>query len=341
MAILKRAFAICGLVLLIGTLVMGIHTAAAQIGLIGGAQSIVPSGELPGAPVSNGIYVNTGDVLWFQITGPGGNMTFSFRMQMPDGRIYDSAQQGTSWTINGCGAAGGGYGTGIFFPTPGWLIGAQVISESAGLFNGTFYAQGYLLRSMPTGGNNTSCQNILAVSNYGVALFGCNSSSFFSVGWSVGGGCLIQSPLTGPGYPLNTNIGNPGAGSNLALTAIGAQQLRVIVNAVHFRLVTSAAAASRQVCITFGTAGGVILTTLCSAGTQAASQTVDYDFMAGPGGSCPATLITGTACLTGFSTYYPVQGGTDDSLATAITGIQAADQISNIWVKTLRWNEND
>jgi len=292
--------------------------------------------------VSNGISVDTSDVLWYQLTGAGGNMYFMFRMQLPDGSIYDSTVAGTSWNINGCGASGGGYGTGIFFPRRGILLAAQALSETAGIYNGMLYGQIYLLRSMPTGGNNTACQNIANIQNfYGVPLAGCNMTSFYSMGWTVGGGCLITSPVAGPGAPTNLNPSSPGAGANIALNARGSNAGRTQVVAIHFRLVTSATAASRQVCITFGTSGGTILNTLCAAGTQAASQTVDYDFQSGPGGSCPAALITGSGCVTGFANPYYLQGGVDDSWQSVITNIQSGDQVSDIWVKLLRWNETD
>lgn len=300
-------------------------------------------GGVGGAPTNIGIYVTTNDVLWFQYTGTFSGTVFqTFRILKTDGTIYSASIQGTAWSVT-CSPAANGQGTGIQVPVTGWLVGTESQINSGSVLSGQAYVNHYILNSMPTGGGTSTCVGTMATSNISTLLAGANTSQFFPVAWTAGGGNLIQSPLAGPGYPQNQSISNPAAGANVPLTTIGGGNLtqRTQVVAIHFRLVSSATVASRIVCITLGTSGGTVLTTACGIGTQAASQTVDYDFMIGSGSSCPTALITGTNCITPLPNNYFLQGGVDDSLATAITGIQATDQISNVWVKKLLWQEVD
>jgi len=319
----------------------------------GSSGSSSSSGGSLGSPVSNGIYVTTSDILWFQWTGfPGGNINHTFRIQTANcatgaatGAVYDAVAQGTAWTTNYTASIVGGMGTGKLFPVCGWLISAETKIAQAGVLQGPF-GQGWILSSMPAGGNTaTSVSTFNEITNGGSILFGANASSFFAIGWTVGGGSLIQSPLAGPGVPGNMSIGNPSSGVDLAATQISDASAsvpsahRIQVVAVHFRLVTAAVGGNRQPCINIGTSSVTAanaLTTSCSSGIQTASQTIDYDFAPG----LTPTCLPGVWCSNSLPPNFYLQA-VDGYIRTTIGNIQAGDQISNIWVKTLYWNEID
>lgn len=305
-----------------------------------------------GNPVSNGIYVTTNDILWFQFTGQAGlSIVHEFRIQKSDGTIYDSAAQGTGWTTTYTSSVTGGQGTGKAFPVSGWLIGAWAKIAGSGV-QSCIYGQAFIISSMPAGGGTAGSVNTFNdATNGATLLFGGNASSFFGLAWTVGGGTLANPPTTGPGCPGNFNPSNPGAGADLAATqvqdfssSVANGNHRVQLIAIHFRLVTSSSVASRIPCVLIGTSGlATTLTTVCSPSTQAASQTVDYDFISSGAGACPSALVTGTNCIVAGipNPYYFGPTGVDSFFKTSTTGIQAADQISNIWVKTLAWQEQD
>src|SRR5262249_11531480 len=150
---------------------------------------------------------------------------------------------------------------------------------------------------------------------------------------------LVNSPLLGPGFPVTVNPSNPAAGADFSNTFNSGQSstvnYRLQVQSVHFQLVSSATAGNRQVCLQWK-AGATVIWQACANGVQTASQTVLYDFM-------PGIAPSGTA---GLQFMVPLPAGfmlsnTNNILASSTTGILAGDQISNIQISLLAWNEND
>lgn len=301
----------------------------------GGASSIT------GSPVSNGIFVTTGDTIWFQYTGlPASGVVFNtFRIQKSDGTIYDATQQGTAWSVTcTAGSVGGGTGTGLVLPVSGWLIGATGLITSAGSLQGQTYGNIYILGSMPSGGGTGSCTGNLSTGQIGTLLMGANIASNFPMAWTVGGGNLVVSPLDGMGFPASVAPSNPSAGADWTNTFSTGQTntttYRIAVQSVHFILTSSATVANRQVCLQWKN-GATVIFQACANGVQTATQVVSYDFM-------PGIAPSGTA---GLQFMVPLPAGfmlsSNNILASSTTGIQVGDQISNIQISLMEWNEND
>src|SRR5262249_39275164 len=154
-----------------------------------------------GNPVSNGIYVTTSDVLWFQYKNATLSTFQTFRIQKADGTIYDATAQGTAWTVT----CSGQQGTGITVPVSGWLIfSTSYIWQLTGVKSGQMYGSIYLLPSMPAGGGTSSCVAGVTTATIGTLLSASGMNSFFPMSWMVAGGSLITSPLVGPGFPANS-----------------------------------------------------------------------------------------------------------------------------------------
>lgn len=296
-----------------------------------------------GSPVSNGIFVTTSDVLWFQYKNATLPTFQTFRIQKSDGTIYDASQQATAWTVT----CAGGQGTGILMPVQGWLISATAYISTAGLKSGQTYGSMFILRSMPAGGGVGSCVTGVTTATMGTQLLGSNMNSFYPISWVVAGGSLITSSLKGPGFSANnacpSTFACPAAGANLSTSSFSCSPsvnqsctgFRLKFNTIHFTLTTDGNAANRQVCLVLKTGGGAVVSQSCAVGVQTASTTFSYDFGAGIGSSSSATSLEFLSTLPANFQLSP----TATTLGTAISNIQVGDQISNVWISFLIWNE--
>jgi hypothetical protein len=292
--------------------------------------------------VSNGIWVNTSDVLWFQYTGtyPATSFYQTFRIQQPNGTIYNAGAAGTAWTVS-CTGTANGQGTGIQVPVAGWLIGTFSYPSSAtnSFVNGAIYAQHFILNAMPSGGGTSGCVNTLANSNYSVELAGSNFSTFYGVAWNVGGGNLIQSSVSGPGNPAQLTVSNPAAGADWTTTTTIPISVRFQVLAIHFTLTTGLTAGTRQVCFSWG--GSSLTNSVfnsCASITQALSTTVSYDFMVGVG----ASGVSGVEAIVPLpANWYISNNQANFSMGTHTTALQTTDQFSNIYIVGNEWQEVD
>src|SRR5262249_21976480 len=131
------------------------------------------------APVTNGQWVQTGDVIWFQYTSQNiGTRAIhaSTRILQPNGTISVTTLD-PSCALN----AVGGSGFGFTVSTPGWLQTATTYLVDGGFPQGSVYINIYILNSMPTGGTGTTCTNTLASAQIGALLVGQPSGSSYPV----------------------------------------------------------------------------------------------------------------------------------------------------------------
>ena len=294
-----------------------------------------------GSPVSNGIFVTTSDVLWFQYKNAIGPTFQTFRIQKSDGTIYDATEQATSWSVT----CAGQQGTGRLMPVSGWLISVTAYINGAGIKSGQTYGSMYILPSMPAGGGTGSCVAGLTTATLGTQLIGSNMNSFYPISWLVAGGALISSPLKVPGFYTNNacpaTFACPAAGANLSTAAFSCAAsgnctgFRVKFQTVHFTLTTDGNAANRQVCLVLKTGGGAVVSQSCAVGVQTASTTFSYDFAPGIGSSSSTVSLEYLTTLPANFQLSP----TATTLGTAISNIQVGDQISNVWISWLIWNE--
>lgn len=292
-----------------------------------------------GAAVSNGIFVTTSDILWNQWTGAfTADIYTSFRIQTADGTIYDSTAQGTSWTATACAGAGGGTGTGKTFPVSGWLINVTSLTQTTGIPLGQAYANFYILPTMPTGGTTANCVATLANANIGNLIMGAPVSSFYPMAWQAGGGNLVQPSISTIPFSATQTITTPGSAANFSNIAITTGGQRTCIQAVTFRLVTSASAGNRVAAIQV-TDGTFNFFWYIAPTAQVASTTEIYSFA--PGASAATTTIAGpiTVQTVPFNNGVPICTNNLGTLqiSSQFAGLLAGDQIDTIAVRVLKY----
>jgi hypothetical protein len=303
----------------------------------GGTLNVIYSGRMAtpasaNGAISNGIWVNTGDILWTQTTVPF-VATFGIfttaRILQPNGNVTNS-----SWTVASCAATfTGGWGTGQAMPVSGWLQSAMSLVTSGDFPQGSMYINHYLLGSMPTGGGNTSCASTITTANMETLLDGAPTGSVYPVSYPGSG---IVGPWTIPGFAKLVTLTNPSAGADFASSTYGANGVipgRWCVQGVFFKLVTSATVANRLPSIDVNYGGGTMQLVYAASTPQTASQTVFYSFA--PGTTSQQVFINGANYQTvPFSNGQPVcfNAGATGLVASATGNLQAGDQYSVITI---------
>lgn len=301
-----------------------------------------------GLPVSNGQWVNAGEVIWTQITSQAaGNISVTTVTRMLVPTSTGNALSISSNTVNPCSlATNGGFGFGYVAPTQGWLqsVGTQV--NTAGFPQGAFYIQHFIMPAMPSGGTSTTCTaSFTAFSQTSTAPLDCApTGSFFSVGF-VGTTAICNSPWSIPGFTTTQAITNPAAGAewSFAFPSGAANGARSCVQAVFFQLAASATVANRVVGLRllFGSSTPQIY--YISPTAQTASQTVQYSFA--PGTSATNYAPTATIIQTvPFNNGQPLcfnSGLSSPSIGTLTSGLQVGDQFSFISILLNVQNDND
>jgi hypothetical protein len=211
-------------------------------------------------------YISADDSLGMQ-TGTaqaGQTITIFIRILLPDGTIVPYQQ-----TVN---IPGQRTSTGYTFQlTEGFLLSVTVASNNFSGAGAT-YVSLFLSRGYVTGGATTQvlCQGYV--------------SGLYPLSWPNG---LITPPWDGRGRIRSITGTTPGAGVNVSEVVPLGALWRLM--AFQVRLVTSAAAATRGMVLTFDD-GTNVFASVATTVTQAASLTTVYSFIDGVNG--PGTLGT-------------------------------------------------
>jgi hypothetical protein len=309
--------------------------------------NVVYSGRLAptpplGTPVSNGQWVNAGEVLWTQHTtlGIGAAQVFAtYRLQTITGSTITANANLTCSFVTA-----GGYGIGFVVPQSGYLNGFTSYLFTAGFPQGTDYINLYVLGSMPPGSvdANTAGGNCLssltsANINGGMLLTGSPSGSAYPVSF-VGTSSIPVSPWAIPGFTSTIVPASPGAGAEWSFTFPVAG--RICIQSVSFKLVASAAAANRVPTLILTVNGAQLVYSATTA--QVASATQTYSFS--PGGAELVTATTNIFHIVPFNNGSPVcfnSGLTTATIGTSTAGIQAGDQHSAINLVVQQQQDND
>jgi hypothetical protein len=219
-------------------------------------------------------------------------------------------------------------------------VGNNSIQQQAQMWIQGFVGRGAQNIGLSTGTNS--------VNEYPLYLFSCAPGQFQQCGWALGlsnGSQAQDTTLLGQnlGANLNQTVTNPAAGANFSTTLTNNVNLLYNVQNVRFTFVTSAAVANRIVCIQFQSpAAGPIWLSSCSASAQIALSTVTYNFSIATGPS-PVIVVVAGANNPDINGSLPalVQINDASTIASAIVNIQAADQISNVVIRTQFANYQD
>jgi len=310
------------------------------LGSLAQAQSNAPGGGggAGGATssVSNGQWVNSGDVIWTQITTQGvGTVSVStdVRIAKTTGTVAT-----TDTTIASCALATNvGYGFGFTATSTGWLQGVVTQINTGNFPQGTFFIQHFILANMPSGGNNTSCTNTFVnyAGNPPMLLDSYVTGSFAPVGFT---GTTVTSvhPWSIPGYTTVATISNPSAGANASFAFAANQAARTCIMSAFATLATNSTAAARTVYLSIvfnsGTTGVPQINYLAST-SQAASLTSNYSFSPG----AAAVSVTPTAGniqqVVPFNNGQPIcfnAGLNAAAVGINVLNIQTGDQLSNL-----------
>jgi len=122
--------------------------------------------------------------------------------------------------------------------------------------------------------------------------------------------------------------GQVAAGTGVTVTFPESEWQQLV--AVSFRLVTSAAVATRRPAVAITDGSGVTLVTVPSSITSAASLTTDFSFAFGVGASSGASGTSVSESLPPL----PIAEG--DSLVISVAAIDVADQISRVRITLLQ-----
>lgn len=274
------------------------------------------------------IEITEGDVMVLNNTplpglGLTGSTTFSlvWRIKKTNGDIQSFSQNNIACPLTGNNT------TTMIGLEPGWLTGVTLINTSAGGQRNQVYSQVFVGKPVASGFNM----------EYNLITAGV--PGFYGISWPPSSGGL---PTDGPGVLVSLAVGNPAAGLNFSQTMPNG--VRVEIVNIRYQLVTAVAAALRQPGIKFTDALGNIYCSKAVQGTQTLSQTNQYNFSVGVGSdfSGAATLIAipnnndvMTALPFGLSNNDPTV------IASTVTNMQAADQISQIVIRLRAWNEID
>lgn len=302
-----------------------------------------PTGSNTGpAPVSNGQWVNAGEVIWTQVTQQGvGNVTYStwVRILTPTGVTISSGRLSLGCNMS----TNGGYGSGYIVPSSGWLQAAQTQIDTGGFPQGTFYVQHFIMFQMPVGGSTTACGNILAgtaasapESGY---LDGAAVGSFYMTGFT-GTSAISTSPWVIPGFTNTISVSNPAAGADWSFafpTGLNVAA-RQCIQSVSF---TVAAGSTNVTPVLILTINGVKLVYPANtAQTSATTQTYSFS----PGSAEVVTAGTTLFHVVPFNNGQLAcfnSGLTTATISTLTTGINGTTQYSAINILTQLQQDNN
>lgn len=275
------------------------------------------------------LYVTSKNYLFIQATGVFTSATFAVQYAILRAGDQTPTYFSTTNTATPLTATRNGVGFPIQL-TEGQLVGVTVtLLTPSGVFTGAMYLQAFLLPSSTfTAGSVAGTAGQLAV---------CLIASYLSTAYSVTWPVQSASPVAGPGLNETIAVSNPSAGANFTTTFDAAKRYRVIN--IRFTLTTSATVANRIVCLNFTDAGGNLFATACSTLSQAASLTQVYNFSAGTGSNTPAATGTGNDLTVPLPNWIEFSDAT--IVASAISGIQAADTVTLTKIRVQSWQEND
>jgi hypothetical protein len=152
-------------------------------------------------------------------------------------------------------------------------------------------------------------------------------SNVFPVGYPLS---VPQRSIEGPGQPRSFAITTPGAGADWSFTVPAGMRLRVI--AISGTLVTAVAVANRNVDLVLDD-GVTVYAEIPSGASQIASLTNDYSWIdSGP----PGTIFDNQVVLPLPANYIVPP---NHRIRSETTGIQGADQWSNLNMLAIEWLE--
>jgi hypothetical protein len=273
-----------------------------------GAVDYVPDRIYP----STALYVQPIDILHINLSAPsaGGTMLINYRLMLPDGTIQVAQE-----TFNFSGGVGGQLKEIALIE--GWLLSVTCQLRTANISVGEIYCEVYLIRQAPL--------NLV----WPVQLIADYFTSFQTLGWP---GNTLRQPTEGRGWNRYFSVGAPAAGVDFSVNL--PQQFHWKLKGMFFDFTTSVAVANRTVRVRVGTN----VLHISSGFVQTASQTIHYTFGEGmPYNSSDPTY--------GVTAPFPgeLEWGCDAILTAGseVGNIQAADQLSNIFLLTTQWHEND
>jgi hypothetical protein len=303
-----------------------------------------PAPAAAASAVSNGQYVNAGEIIWTQLTSQGGvgtiNVQTVVRLLLANGTNQNTAQ-----TISSCVTANGGYGFGMVLSSPGWLQSVVSVVQTGGFPQGTFFINQYILPSMPSGGTSTSCNGVLNqtfASQVSTLLSGAPTGSFYPVSF-VGTSYIPSSTWSIPGYTTTIAISNPSAGAEWSYTVpnLGGAGggARTCIQSVSFTLASGSTGVNPVLVLTIN--GSKIV--YAPATQQGSATTQTYSFSPG----AVAEAVTAGSTLYHIVPFNNGQlacynaGLSTATIGTLTTTINGTSQFSNISLLTQVQQDNN
>jgi len=248
-------------------------------------------------------YVTVEDVIVLRVISPlqSATVNVSVRLQTPDGRVTSNF-----WTFTAL-ATGATPTTFKLERVEGFVLSASI--ETPSTFRGITFCSLELIRGEGSG-DATSGATLVA----GYPGFGSRISYPTTP---------VASPADGRGAMESFSPAAPGAGVDWAFGPLG--NLHQIMRTIRARLVTSATVANRLVHLRILDAGGNIVCDVPPAFTQVASTTISYSWF-------PSAQAVQSDSSVSAPVPVEMRLAPSWSVATATTGIQAADQWSQIFL---------
>ncbi len=186
---------------------------------------------------------------------------------------------------------------------PGYLVSLDIITDASVARYGLCFARATMCRL-----ENGSPRSTIELASG--AITDITSVSWPTIEPKPGGDTL--------GFPMTTSLTNPAPGANMSYTVPSRTQSEV--RAIKIRFTTDATVATRRMILRINPGGSLVFEYVCTI-TQAASLVYDYVFA--PFGAPEVLAGTTVMCPIPILPLSPL-----DVIATAITNIQAADDIS-------------
>lgn len=195
----------------------------------------------------------------------------------------------------------------------GFILSASIVSESA------------------SAGVNQAFAGIAIIRppNTALAQYELLTSGYVNSQWPISYPSYPpQRPTDGPGIPQSVVIGSPAAGTDWALTISTSRRQRVIAAS---GLLTSAVAVANRIPSLFIDDGANVYCVSPSGNTQVASTAVQYTWA----DSTPLVAVTDAKVIAPMPSnlILPVA----HRIRVVTTGLQAADQWSNVTLLTNTW----
>ena len=295
-------------------------------------------------PQPGAIRVFQGDYIGIDMTGCGGSaagiwVAYRF-LSIGAVRPQDSIISATPPT--GACPSGQAFTNAQIPLADGWLYAVQIANNIATVQEGQIWTQGFVGRGT---GTLTPGGNQISVNEYPLYLFSCAPAFLQQCGWVLGQGMQsLDTDQLGRNLGVNQNqtVSNPAAGANFSTTLTQNTNLLYNVQNIRFTLVTGAGVANRYACVQFqAPAAGPIWLSACSPDAQVASSTVSYNFSIATGISPVITVVAGANPDVTIGLPALVQISDASTIASAVVNLQAADQISNIVIRTQWANYQD